>query len=371
MMTHLAQTVKVPAMIAAMGADDLQYAFQTYGQAAHMFFMSPLESDPALASIGDSGLLWHVGPGADTIARTYAPLVKRVLAHLAISGSVRVATVVANDQRFMQNMMTTITAAPESYGLEFNGTGVIENLQASNYRQLTTEDLAATVAALLEFKPHVVISATARDFFTDVIGGLERSWDDSSGQPKPFYILSPINYNDTAGLNQVLGSNAGLRTRLAGVNGAAAENAVNYNQYLLRYGAQFNTTDTGYENFYDAAYYLMYSLGAVATTSSLATGEDVPRGMRRLIGTSPPFNVGVADLPQGLALVSSGATIQLNGTMGPPNWNDNGTRNLPGSVYCIDANNDYKPDVLRYREGTPGDASTVTLDGTFSCISGF
>jgi hypothetical protein len=90
--------------------------------------------------------------------------------------------------------------------------------------------------------------------------------------------------------------------------------------------------------------------------------------MRRLIGTSNPFDVGITDLPNALAQVAAGATIQLNGTMGPPNWNANGTRDMPGSVYCIDVTNSYRPDVLRYRETTPGDASTGILEGDFSCF---
>lgn len=368
MMTHLTQTVEVPAFIAAMGADDLQYAFLTYGLPTNTFFMSPLQSDPALASIGDNGLLWHIGPGGDTIARTYAPLLRRTLEHLAISGTVRVASVVANGDRFMTDMMTTVSAAPESYGISFNELGVIANLAAENYLEITTEDLVNKIPSLVAFKPHVIISAAGGEFFSEVISGVEANWDAGSGQAKPFYLLSPLNFNDVAGLNQVLSGNAGVRTRLAGVNGAAAEDATNYDNYLYRYNRQFGRTDVGYENLYDAAYYVMYALGAMATTSPLTSGEDLPRGMRRLIGTSNPFNVGDQDLPNALAQVASGATIQLNGTMGPPNWNDNGTRNLPGSVYCVDGTGNFAPDVLRYRETTPDDASSVTLEGDFSCF---
>jgi hypothetical protein len=367
MMTFLTQTVHIPAMIPAMSAEDMLYAFTTYGQPTNTFFMSPLESDPALGSIGDSGLVWHVGAGADSIARPYAPLLTRVLAHLGVAGPVRVATVVGND-RFMLNMVSAITASPAEHGIVFNDVDAIANGQVGNYREFTTEDLAETVFDLIEFKPHVILSAMGGPFFTDVISGVESGWDDGDGQAKPFYILSPVNYNDVDGLNFVLNGNAGLRTRLAGVNPAAAEDSGNYDRYLQRYERQFQVRDPGHENFYDAAYYLMYSLGAVATTDPLRSGEALPSGMRRLIGASNPYNVGPQDLPNALALVASGATIQLNGTMGPPSWNANGTRNMPGSVYCIDVTNNYRPDVLRFRETTPGDASTATLEGDFSCF---
>ncbi|HWO08422.1 MAG TPA: hypothetical protein VNN80_03050, partial [Polyangiaceae bacterium] len=46
MMTHLTQTVKVPAMVSALLADDMDYAFRNYAQGAHTFVMSAQESDP-------------------------------------------------------------------------------------------------------------------------------------------------------------------------------------------------------------------------------------------------------------------------------------------------------------------------------------
>ena len=371
MMTFLTETVRVPAMIPAMSAEDMLHAFTTYGQPTNTFFMSPLESDPALGNIGDSGLVWHVGAGADSIARPYAPLLTRTLAHLGVTEPVRVATVVG-DNRFMLNMVAAITALPQDHGIVFNDMGALANGQAGNYREFTTQNVSDTVIALRDFKPHVIISATSRTFLTEIVTGVESGWDEASGQAKPFYILSPINYNDSIGLNTALDGNAELRTRLAGVNPAAAENAQNYNRYLASYLRQFDVQDPGYENFYDAAYYLMYSIGAVATTDTLRTGEAIPSGMRRLIGTTNnPYNVGTTDLPNALAQVASGATIQLDGTMGPPSWNANGTRNMPGSVYCIDVTNNYKPDVLRYRETTPGEAGTATLEGDFTCIPGF
>jgi hypothetical protein len=368
MMTFLTETVRVPAMIPAMSAEDLLHAFTTYGQRTNTFFMSPLESDPALGNIGDSGLVWHVGAGADSIARAYAPLLTRTLAHLGVNGTVRVATVVG-DNRFMVNMVSAITASPADHGIVFNDMGALANGQAGNYREFTTQDLTDTVLGLIAFRPHVILSATDRPFLTDIVTGVESGWGESSGQAKPFYILSPINYNDSVGLNAALNGNATLRTRLVGVNPAAAEDNTNYLRYLTSYESVFDVRDAGYENFYDAAYYLMYAIGAVATQDTLRTGEAIPSGMRRLIGTTDnPYDVGTADLPNALAQVASGATIQLDGTMGPPSWNGNGTRNMPGSVYCIDVTNNYRPDVLRYRETTPNDASSAILEGDFTCF---
>jgi hypothetical protein len=372
-MTHVAQTLKIKGMIAAFYAQNLQRAFLNYGQAANMFFMSPLESDPLLATIGDTGLLWHIGPRPEVFGRAYAPLVTRTIAHLGLTENVRIATVTASDQRFLTAMLSTITDDPPNYGLTINGGSVADNL-GTNYLGLTTTlgAPAATeqVVALLEFKPHIIISAAGPEFFSNIIAGVESGWDTGSGQPKPFYILSPYNYNDSVSLRALTTTNPALRSRLAGVNGAASEDTRNYTNYLTAYDGYFGLREAGYENYYDAAYYLLYSAAAVAATSALE-GADFTRGMRRLLGGSQTFDVGELQLPQGLAAVSNGASIQLDGTLGPPTWNEDGTRDLLGSVYCVNSDDQFIGDVLRYREGTAGDASTVTLEGDFTCINGF
>jgi hypothetical protein len=366
-MTHL-NRLRVHSMVTAFYAENLQYALQTYGIPASMFFMSPLESDPQLATIGDSGLLWHIGPSPDVIGRAYAPLLTRVLAHLGLTENVRVATVVAEDQRFMTSMMTSVTQG--DFGIRFNNGSVADNL-GTNYLGLTVTagemESNEEVASLLQFKPHVIISAAAPEFFNNIIAGVEAGWNVTDGQPKPFYILSPFNYNDVDSLRAVTAGNPTLRTRLAGVNGAGGADPTNYNNYLVAYQDYFQLSEPGYENFYDAAYYAMYAAGAVSATSALE-GPDFTRGMRRLLGGSQAFDVGRADLPAGLAAVANGASIQLNGTLGPPDWKENGTRELPGSVYCIDSGDNFVGDVLRYNEATPGDASSVTLEGNFSCF---
>lgn len=367
-MTHLNE-LKIHAMVTAFYAENLQRAFQNYALPSQMFFISPLESDPQLALTVDSGLLWHIGPSPEYIGRAYAPLLTRVLAHLGLTEDIRVAAVVAEDQRFMTNMMTSVTLG--DYGIRFNGGNAGANLATNHYLGLSVnageEASIDQVRALIEFKPHVIISAGAYEFFRNIIAGVEAGWNPGDDQPKPFYILSPFNYNDVDSLLAVTASNPTLRTRLAGVNGAGGTDQNIYTDYNLSYANYYpGVNEPGYENFYDAAYYLLYAAGAVSATSGLE-GPDYTRGMRRLLGGNQSFDVGRGDLPAGLAAVANGASIQLNGTLGPPNWAENGTRELPGSVYCIDGGNNFVPDVLRYNEATPGDASSVTLDGTFTC----
>lgn len=375
MMSHLANDVRVPAMISALSADSLQRAFQDYGAAANMFFMSPLDSDPTLATLPDNGLIWHIGPGSDVIARAYGPLLTRTLDHLDVAGTVRVATVVASDERFLSNMVATITSS--DFGIRFNGKSASQNLAEENYRGFTVTaeetDSSGVVTELLAFKPHVVISAGSNEFLDNIVDGIEAAIEAGAAAdtPAPFYLLSPLNFNAPSVIEAIT-AHPDVRTRLAGVNGAAAENSANYERYLTAYQQAFGQLDRGFENYYDAAYYLIYSAAAVANSSPLTDGASLPTGMRRLLA-GPEFNVGADQIPNALAtLAVPNATIQLNGTLGPPDWNPlSGTRESPGSVWCVDADLEFQADVLRYEPGPAEDPGAATLSGTFPCIPGF
>jgi hypothetical protein len=382
MMTHLADTVKVPGIVSAMSADNLQRAFNEKGKAANMFFMSPLESDPTLSSMMNNGLLWYIGPSPGAIARAYAPLLTRTLAHLttagALTGAARVATVVSSDERFASNTIETIRSSPTAYGIAFNGgNSVFQNTETGNYLGLsiTSSDTSnvAEVQSLLNFKPHVIISAATDAFLENVLPALESGWNAAAGgQARPFYILSPLNYNSPV-LSDLLENNPTWASRMVGVNGAAAADRNNYESYTVSWDTEFpdDMGLEGYENFYDAAYYLIY---AAAGAGQFLTndGQDFRRGMTRLL-QGIPINVGAAGVPAGFqALATPSATIQLNGTLGPPNFNPlDGTRQSDGSVWCIDTTGLSRADVLRYAAGaTPAEA---TLTGTFptECIPGF
>jgi hypothetical protein len=375
-MVHLANAVKVPGIIASFFADDLQRAFNDYGKEAQMFFMSPLESDPTLAALQDNGLIWHIGPATDVLARAYAPLFTRTLAHLGLTSGVKVATVVTTDVRFLANMVPTIEAAPAQYGLSFNGMNVTDNRNADNYVKVnitsgSMSSVSAQVAEILDLQPNVIVSAADGQFIRRMIPAIESGWP-ASGPPKPFYLLSPFSYNDP-GVQNLLQSNSSLVSRIAGVNGAAATDTGVYDDYVGRFQAAFPeyAEDLGYENFYDAAYYLLYA--AAGAGQNLANGQNLLDGMNRLMSGAGPYDVGPVDMPTAMGTLAAGsATIQLNGTLGPPDWNRiNGTRESVGSVWCIDSTRTFRSDVLRYVTGPGNDPTQATLSGTFPCIDGF
>lgn len=374
-MEHLANVVKVPGLISAFEAADLQRAFNEYGLAAQMFFMSPLQSDPALAALQDEGLIWHMGPASESIARVYAPLLTRTLAFLGVTSGAKVATVVTTDDRLLADMLPTVETTPERFGLSFNDKTVSQNRTDNNYRTVNvtssaSSDVSTQISAIVTMRPHVIISVADTQFVQRMIPAIEAQWP-TDGTPKPFYLLSPDNFNDARVQDQVQ-SISGLYQRVAGVNFAAAADTHVYDEYVGRWLGAFPDfpEDVNYENFYDAAYYLLYA--AAGARQNLTNGQSLLTGMNRLLA-GPEYEVGPGQMPEAMGLVGqSNTNIELVGTLGPPDFNrTNGTRNAPGSVWCIDNSRAFRADVLRYEAGAGDDATQASLTGSFPCIADF
>ena len=139
------------------------------------------------------------------------------------------------------------------------------------------------VGDLLAFKPHVIISAASDAFLENVLPALESGWNAAAGgQARPFYILSYLNYNSDVLANLVDG-NPTLASRVVGVNGAASTIRTNYETYMNSWNTEFpeDTGREGYENFYDAAYYLIYAAAAGQVLSG--DGQDLRRGMGQAV----------------------------------------------------------------------------------------
>lgn len=373
-MNHLADTLQVPGVVAALTSDDLQHAFQTKGDAANMFFVSPLDSDSTLVRLPDRGLIWHMLPGGESLARSYAPIVERAIAYLQPTEPVRIAHLMARDQRVLAQSADMIQSAPGSNGtaggITFNGMSVAQN-SPGNYLGLnitsyyTDRDLSygEEIQQILAFRPHIILATAADEFVLKIGPAIEDRWElAAAGQARPFYILSPYLYNTTA-----TAEFAGLptvRERLIGINAPASTETEAYQQYVLALQSEFpGEASLNFENYYDAAYYLMYS--TIGAGQLISSGANLASGMSRLL-SGLPINVGSRDLPQGVqALTTSTAGITLNGTLGPPNFDINGGRDDAGTVWCYDSAMTLQSDVLRYN------AVDGTMEGTFPCFDGF
>jgi hypothetical protein len=364
---HLANDLKVPAILATLNLDDLQRAFDRTSE-SQVFFLNLRDADPSLVARASEGRMWHMLAGWDSLVPGYQALVDRTVRHLVSTGALapdepaRVALVRAYDSPETNTLGTALLEHLVVNGAPFgsNPTGLSGTVLLADVPSVARaeHDYNAFIDELRSFEPHIVIFSTD-DAFVPILEGLESR----RPQPAPFYLMSP---------NQPITSDAGaihafepdLYKRVAGINFSAAPDARDYDAFQARFDAAYPDMATRAqqtENQYDGPWYLLYAAAAARGGWPLV-GPDLDLGMRQLL-SGDKYSVGPDDLPKAMAeLKPTGSSITLYGTMGPPNFDPaTGSRSDPGTVWCVDASGALHTDVLRLDDNGK-------LSGTFPCF---
>jgi hypothetical protein len=370
---HLIRELGVPGIVAGLSVEDLEYVFEKEGREHDTFFMSPLAPDEELLAYPDEELLWHMLSGPRALSVTYRPLLDLTLTHLrnlgvmAAEEEARVALVTTSDDRALSDIGTAIREE-----IHFNGRTSAQNspdnfieVSTSSLGDEGTNDPSVVVSEMLKVKPHVVVLAANTELELKVLPLLEALWDGATqGQPRPFYLLSPYQYTNADLFSEVEDKwmlDVPLHRRIAGVTWAAAANRTVYEEYARELSMNYANVShpISGENFYDAAYYLLY---ATAAAGNPVTGGRIAQGMERLMSGSQSYAVGRRDINAALTTLFTSSTnsIELIGSMGPPAFDLDGGRSEAGSVYCLNTL-EYLPDGLRY------DPISGELTGTFPC----
>jgi hypothetical protein len=376
---HLIEDLHVPGIVSALLLQDQRYVWESVAEPAGTFMMMPLYSEQAVIDTPDEGLIWHMLSGANALSVSYQPLLDLTIDHLKSLGSLgssedlKVAHVKAQDEPFLHDTSNYLEA-----NLQFNGKSVNENFDAGLYDPISIESIysapadpqTAAIDSILAFAPHVVIGTTVSEMLKYIIPGVEGGWEAANpGKDRPSYLLGALDYNDPE-MPQMMSNDTSLQagqpelfTRVLGVNWPAAEDPTVDNEYQTRFKAAYGAEYPGYENFYDAVYYLMY---AVAAAAQPLTGSSIAQGMLRVTTGTELATVGPGpDMASHLTQLRVDGAFKLGlvGTDGPPNWDATGARLDAGSVWCVDASGAYRDDVLRY------DPDTSQLAGTVPCFT--
>jgi len=377
---HLMEELKVPGVASALLLQDQAYVWENVGRDNGVFMMMPAYSNQALIDEQDDGLIWHMLSGANALSVAYQPLLDKTVQHLKALGSLgaseslKLAQVKATDEAFLQDTANFIEK-----NVKFNEQSATANLDAGLYLPVEvvsaykapTDPQTKAIEAILTFGPHVVVGSTVSEMLQFIIPGVEKGWDAlHPTQKRPFYLLGALDYNDGAMAPLINSStspgNKQLNERILGVNWPAAVDQSVYEDYQTRWTSAYGHREDGYENFYDAMYYLMYG---VAAARAPLTGAQIAAGLLRVTASGtkiPQVAVGPsADMSTYVNRLASdtSAKIELIGAMGPPNWDVYGGRNDPGSVWCVTPVGTYKPDQLRF------DASSSTLKPSNSTLT--
>jgi hypothetical protein len=338
--------------------------------------LSPFEADTLLLSGDEGGLMWHLLGSAEDLARGYIPLLARAEAYF---NDVKHAdlddpkpdlklALIDSDIPFLQDIYNHI----KRYGT-INGVDLTE-AEEDTFREFhvgeraTQGDIEEIGSELFAWGPDIVLLLTDDEVMVyDVPFAIERNGPGFSiphGE-LPLYLLSPYLFS----LNTVTNASesiTGLRERMLGINFASAEDKTLYNLYLDRLERRFVDPPfglEGFENFYDAAYYLMYGIAAgLAGNPATFGGTHIAQNFERILTPgADEREVGPDDIQRAMpGLVGdSQQLIELFGTLGPPDFNfGTGARKSPPSVFCIHPDEDegstlvLTPDVMRYDESS-------------------
>jgi hypothetical protein len=253
----------------------------------------------------------------------------------------------------------------------------------------------AAAQTLLTFAPDVVVSFGSEEAIV-AIEDLDAEW---SMGPKPFYLVGPYNAGSPTLISFIGNGNGAAtesrRSRVAGINFASAPAndpvLMTYTNNFVATFPQAPASATAYNNYYDAMYFAVYSLAAAP--GSPLTGQAASTGMLDLTYTSPTgtsIAMGAASIgtvESTLNQPGSGSKISLDGTLGPPDFNQKtGARVGQGDVFCfsrypVDAGIDEAGDtlagqpypvndVLRLDADGGAPADGAALEGTFPCFDG-
>jgi hypothetical protein len=170
---------------------------------------------------------------------------------------------------------------------------------------------------------------------------------------RPYYVLSHLVYNKLPTAQAVADQSRRtppLGERLVGVNWASAQDEISkslYGSYLDHLQNEYlGTTELslpGSENFYDAAYHVLYSAAAAYQAEESPDGQDILDAFKsRVISTNPTapvVNIGPLNIATTVTQVASAPGISLYATMGPPDFDRiSGTRWTSMSAWCVQYN---------------------------------
>jgi hypothetical protein len=418
---HLINDAHIAVLVAALNTTTLLTAFsntdETDASTPKVLFINPFGSDGLFPVNKEQGLLWSLLGQPSDVTQAYQaffPLVESYVRQMqnimpeADGGTapLRVASMTPNSADPQQLSASVQKALAWASNPNYVYKDFPLKYSSLNANFTTTEGLAqATTAAnsIAAFKPNVVVSFGSEEDI-EVISDLDFDWETSAMGPKPFYLVGPYNA-ESPGLTSWIGigtdANTGMRRlRVAGINFASAPAndpvLVTYtNNFMVNY-PQAPASATGYNNYYDAMYFAVYSLAAASPQKVPLTGDDTAQGMVKITnapgsGTSIAMgSASIATFETTVVMPGNQSNVSLDGTLGPPDFNQiTGARVGQGDVYCVnrypqDAAVDeagttlaavpyYSYDVLRLAGpdgGAPVDGSVPDLEGTFPCYDG-
>jgi branched-chain amino acid transport system substrate-binding protein len=365
---HLANTVGVPAIVgASFSGITIQVATKVTIPAG-VLLISPSATSVAITDLADEGLVWRTAPSdtfqAQAIAKLMPSLEQSVRDELTlgVDAPVRVAILNKGDSygsglgKALEKILT-VNGKP---ALDPTNQDAFKRFDYGNPDDAKTNPPSYTdkVAAVIAFKPHVVMIFGTNEGVTDVFAPLVAKW---GGGTRPRFLFS-----DGGLVNDLwvkIGADADLRKRVLGTIPGTN------NQLFLSFKQTFKTkfsdgTDPavfGAAGAYDASYLLAYA--SFASGEPRATGAGLAKGLKRLVPPGATTPVGTDAINAAFKALSGGNNIDFDGASGPLSF-DVATGDAPSDIqiWCLPKDGSDKATSAQ-NSGQYFDAATGKLAG--------
>jgi serine/threonine-protein kinase len=247
--------------------------------------------------------------------------------------------------------------------LRFNGKSALEN--GEGYRQFVYKDgdhAAEAVAALVAFRPHVVIFFGQNEVVTPVLEPIERTWR-RDVRYRPFFVSNSSLVGDD--MVRLVGTNAERRHRFFGL--APPSTTLANARMTMRYNEVFPSEPVTPGSSPGASYDAFYLLAYAAIASGGRTGTELAGGIGQLVPPGVPIDVGATQILQAVEALRTAKRFDLDGIMTRMDF-DLQTGESKGDlvVTCFGVD-----DAGRARDsvdsGLRYDARTGQLTGSLSC----
>ncbi|MGC4086613.1 MAG: hypothetical protein QM756_01710 [Polyangiaceae bacterium] len=366
---HLTEDVQVPAILAALSSADLQRSFEAH---SNTFYLSPQTVTEELAASDTEGLVWNLlGRSADLVG-IYVRVVAQLETYLRGLASstdpikVAVVTELADSEEY--DLSTAVLGH-----LKINAKSFNDNELAGTALRVDLSNVEA-VKRVIDFKPQLVISFAKARF--SQAGGVAAQIEQAL-TPRPHYLLSPFNVGDAADLEQLFSGGSTVigqtNRRFLGIDGVSALDGTSRDvkhDYESNLRGSYPGALLGFENYYDAVYYLVY---AMLAGGAPITGRTTAFGMTQLYTGNPnnpsvKYYTGPGDLSTLFSLLPMRDPIYLMGAIGAPTFDSQGGRVDTGSIYCFDDTYHIQKGVIGYN---PSDDTLYQNLPSLPCLTSF
>jgi branched-chain amino acid transport system substrate-binding protein len=302
--------------------------------------------------------VWRTTFSLDLVASATARFIEDVLIPRKTRQRVRVTVVrPANNDGFLSFAETLYRQ------LRFNGKPAVENI--GDYQEIgapldsiETADLTAIARHVVSNDPTLVVLIGNADNVQFI-----KAIEEASGHSDITYVaeLSTMSH-----YREFLGANQQRRKRLFGTS--SLSNSMPNARFVIRYNEthadRVNRSFNGAAS-YDAFYLLAYATFALGRQP--ATGISLGRAVARLLPPGRPIENGPSDLIAGLAILSAGGQIDLNGASGLDFDLETGEQPVDFTLTCSGVGLDGKSNGEDVESGVIYDARSGHVSGTMNC----